>query len=141
MPVTYQNNGIRFQYPENWQLEEESGESGWTLTLQSPNTTFLLISERGDEPPEQVLVTVRDVLKGDYPGLEADDTIGSIAGRPAAGVDMQFISLDLPITCGVRSFLSETGTLLVMWQAADLDWENSEAVVKAICSSMQVEDV
>jgi hypothetical protein len=142
MVATYQQNGIRFRYPENWQLEEEETENGWTITLQSPNTAFMLISCRSDAPStEQVLTTTLEALRADYPGLESYERVDSLAGQPAPGLDIQFISLDLTNTCYARSFYTDEGTLLVMWQGADLDLETMEPVLHAICTSLELVDL
>ncbi len=141
MVSTYHDRGICFQYPANWKLEQEETERGWTLLLQSPNTTFFLIScDYGIPPTEQVLHTVREALKADYPDLEIVDRMETLAGAPAPGYDIQFISLDLTNTCCVRSFYSEEGTLLVMWQGADIDLETTGPVLRAICKSLELEE-
>ena len=32
MVAEFEDAGIRFKYPENWQLEREENEAGWTVT-------------------------------------------------------------------------------------------------------------
>jgi hypothetical protein len=141
MPITYHNHGLRFRYPENWQLEEEDTDTGWTVTLQSPNTAFLLLSDHRDAPStEQVLGTVVEALKADYPELEYEERVDTVAGQPAVGLDIRFISLDLTNTCYARSFYTEEGTLLILWQGADLDLETTEPVLRAICTSLTLDE-
>src|SRR5262249_21326850 len=50
MVAQFEESGIRFKYPENWQLEREESESGWTVSVQSPDTAFLLLCLREDMP-------------------------------------------------------------------------------------------
>jgi hypothetical protein len=88
----------------------------------------------------QVAQTVLDALRADYPELEADDALESLAGQPAIGHDIQFFSLDLTNTCCTRAFYSETGTVLVMWQANDMELEYFEPILKAICASVRVDE-
>ena len=57
----------------------------------------------------------------------------------AVGHDIHFFSFDLTNTCWTRSLYSDAGTLLVMCQANDLELEDYEPVMRAICSSLQVE--
>jgi hypothetical protein len=141
MPITYHNHGLRFLYPENWLLEEEDTENGWSVALQSPNTPFLLLSCHRDDPTsEQVLNTVLEALKADYPGLEFEDRVDTLAGQPAAGLEIRFISLDLTNTCCARCLYTDEGTLLVIWQGADLDLETTEPVLRAICQSLELDD-
>lgn len=141
MPGRFEKNGIRFQYPENWALEEEETETGWTVFVQSPNTAFFLLSYDEDMPPrEQVLESTLEALRVDYPDLELEERVQSLAGQPALGYDIQFTSLDLTNTCWTRAFYTDNATVLVMWQAADLDLEKTEPVLRAMCVSLEVNE-
>ena len=141
MIKTYEEEGIRFRYPENWRLEREDNEEGWTVSLQSPETAFITIGLYQDVPDvegtaETALAAMRDV----YPDLEAEDCVDSLAGRPAIGHDIRFFSLDLTNTCWIRSFYCSRGTVVVMCQVNDLELEKNEPVLRAICASLEVDD-
>jgi len=141
MAAQFDEGGIRFRYPENWQLEREENEEGWTVTLQSPDTAFLMVCLREDMPStDQMAETALEALREDYPDLEADECVDALAGQPAVGHDVRFFSLDLTNTCWLRSFYAAAGTVLVMWQANDLELEQNEPVLRAICASIQVEE-
>ena len=140
MPAKFDDAGIRFQYPENWRLEREESEEGWTVSLQSPSTAFMLLTVNQDDPsPDEMLATTLEALRSDYPDLEFDDCVDSLAGQPAVGHDIRFTSLDLTNTCWTRSFYTAEGTILVLWQVNDLELEQAEPVLRAICSSFEVE--
>ena len=141
MAAQFDEGGIRFRYPENWRLEREENDTGWTISLQSPGTAFMMVCLREDMPtPDQVAEAALDALREDYPELEADDCVDNLAGQPAIGHDIRFISLDLTNTCWTRSFYSSEGTVLVLCQANDLELEEHEPVLRAICKSLQVEE-
>jgi hypothetical protein len=141
MTVAFHERGVRFQYPENWSLERSDDETGWTVSVQSPRTAFFLISVNEDMPTtEEVAQTALEALRSEYPELEADDCVDTVAGQPAVGHDIQFFSLDLTNTCSTRSFYSQSGTVLVMWQANDLELEAYEMVLRAMCASIQLDD-
>ena len=138
----FSENGISFSYPANWTLEREDGENGWTVSLQSPDTAFLVLSCDESMPDrEEVAEVVLEALQAEYPGLEAEACIDTIAGQMAIGHNIQFISLDLTNTCWTRSFYSDAGTLLVMCQTSDVDLEQYEPVLRAICASIAVEEL
>jgi hypothetical protein len=141
MPLVFQADGIRFQYPDSWRLTREDAETGWTVSVESPETAFFMLTF-DDQMPEVGLVaqTVLDALRADYPELEAEDAVESIAGQPALGHDIRFFSLDLTNTCRTRSFYSDTGTILMMWQTNDLELDEVEPVFRAICASLRVEE-
>jgi hypothetical protein len=141
MAAQFDEGGVRFRYPENWRLEREDSDEGWTVSLQSPDTAFLLISLHEDMPStEDVAETALAALREDYPDLEADESVDTLAGQPAVGHDVRFISLDLTNTCRLRSFYSGRGTVLVLWQANDLELEKNEPILQAICASLEVDD-
>jgi hypothetical protein len=136
----FQDGGIRFRYPENWVLEREDNDAGWTVSVQSPGTAFLMVCLRQDTPAtDEVADAALAALQEDYPELEYDPCIDSVAGQPAVGHTIRFFSLDLTNTCWTRSFYSSEGTVLVLWQVNDLELEQAEPVLRAICSSFEVE--
>ena len=141
MSAAYERDGIRFRYPENWQLEPEESENGWTVSVYGPGTAFLLVSCDQDIPEtKRMAETVLEALREEYPDLEADPRADSVAGQPAIGHDIRFFSLDLTNTCWTRSFYGPNGTFLVMWQLNDLELDKSEPVLRAICASLEVEE-
>lgn len=134
------DGGIRFRYPESWVLEREDNDAGWTVSVQGPGTAFLMVCLRQDTPAtDEVADAALAALQDDYPELEYEPCIDSVAGQPAVGHVIRFFSLDLTNTCWTRSFYSSEGTVLVLWQVNDLELEQAEPVLKAICSSFEVE--
>lgn len=139
MSAVFEQEGIRFSYPENWRMEREDSENGWTVSVYGPGTAFLLLSYDEDMPEaERMADTALEALREDYPDLEADACTDTVAGQPAYGHDIRFFSLDLTNTCWTRSFYTSRGTALVMWQVNDLELELTEEVLRAICASMEV---
>lgn len=139
MPGMFHEDGLSFQYPESWQLQRDETDNGWTVSLQSPDTAFFMVSFDGDMPePVDMSESALAALKEEYPTLEADPCLEDVAGQPACGHDVRFFSFDLTNTCWTRSFFCGQGTVLVMWQANDLDLERVEPVLKAICASLKV---
>ncbi len=141
MSRTFQADGVRFKYPENWTLTREDSDTGWTVAVQSPGSAFFVLTFDAEMPEVGVVAeTVLQALRTDYPDLEAEETIESILGQPAVGHDIQFFTLDFTNTCITRSFYAETGTLLAMWQATDLDLDAVLPVFHAIRASIHVGD-
>ena len=108
---------------------------------RSPGPAFLLLTvDQNDPSPEEMLATAREALQADYPDLEVEDCIDTLAGLPAVGHNMRFISLDLTNTCWTRSFYSEAGTVMVLCQCSDLESDVNEPVLRAMCASLKVGD-
>jgi hypothetical protein len=139
MVARFDDLGIRFRDPDNWKLEQQANEDGWTVTVQSPETAFLVISLRDDSPDAADLAAaVLKTLKEEYEGLEAEEAVESVAGQPAVGHDIRFFSFDLTNSCWTRSFYTSAGTLLILCQLTDLESERHEPVLRAICASLEV---
>lgn len=139
MTKEFSSDGLVFVYPDNWCLEREDTDKGWTVSLQSPGTAFMMVSLRQDIPSvDRLAETALIALREDYADLEADERIDSIAGQPAVGHDIRFFSLDLTNTCWTRIFCIPQGTVLVLCQTDDLELPEREPVLRAICASMHL---
>src|SRR5260370_26290737 len=137
----FEEESIRFRYPESWRLEREDNDTGWNVVVQSPDTAFAMISRNYESiSVESMAETALTAMREDYPDLEADSCVDSLAGRPAVGYDIRFFSFDLTNTCWIRSFYSSRGTMVVMCQVNDLELETNEPVLRAISASLEVDD-
>jgi hypothetical protein len=136
----FEQDGVGFRYPESWKLERDETETGWTVTVQSPQTAFFMLTFDDDMPAQELMAeTALEALRSEYPELEADEAVESVAGQPAVGHDIRFFSLDLTNTCWTRSFYGGSGTLLALWQANDLELEEVEPIFQAIRASLHVD--
>jgi hypothetical protein len=141
MVAQFEERGLRFRYPASWKLEREETEEGWTVSIQSPDTAFILICVREDMPAvEDLAESAVDAFRQEYKDVEVEDCVDQIGGQPALGHEIHFFSFDLTNTCWTRSFYSGAGTVLVMCQANDMDLETHGPVMRAICASLEVEE-
>lgn len=139
MAAEFSESGISFTYPDSWQLERETNEDGWVVTINGPGTAFATICLREDHPKVKALSqAVLATLREDYPDLEADEKVEQLAGRKAFGHDIRFFSLDLTNSCWTRSFAAPLGTVLVMCQTSDLELETMGPILRAIRASLRV---
>jgi hypothetical protein len=141
MSWQYQAEGISFRYPDDWRLDREEAEDGWTVLLQSPGTAFLTLTcDHSGAGTEEIANAALEALRADYPALEAQPKVDSLAGQMAVGHDIQFFSLDLTNTCWTRSIDTAAGAVLVLCQSNDLELDEYEPVLRAICDSLTVEE-
>lgn len=141
MAKRFYESGVSFQYPENWPLEREEINDGWTVAVQSPETSFFLLCRREDcPPPDELCNEALANLRESYPELESEPGSSHLAGRIAHGYDAHFFLFDLTNTTWIRAFRTPTATLLAMWQVNDLELEAVEPVLRAIGSSLSVAD-
>jgi hypothetical protein len=141
MSPPFHEDGISFVCPEGWSLEREPTDDGWTVTLQSPGTAFAMVRLDKSMPAVQdVAAATLEALRADYPELEADTAVETIAGEMAVGHDVEFFSLDLSVTAWTRCFYGLAGTVLVLCQVSGADDEEYEPALRAICASMRSEE-
>ena len=142
MVKEFSADGLSFAYPDEWALECEDNPNGWTVTLQSPGRAFAVVhlDRELERTIEEVALATLDTLKQDYPKLQAESAIETMAGEMAIGHDIEFFSLDADVTCWTRCFYGLAGIVVVMCQATGLDQEDYEPVLRAICASMRAED-
>jgi hypothetical protein len=141
MPAKFERDGIAFQYPENWALEEAEHDAGWAVTVQSRDTAFLTLSYHADQDDLAVLAdSVLTAFREEYKSVERDRALETIAGVPAVGYDLRFISMDLTNTAWVRALACEDGCLLILCEINDLELDSNGPVLKAIVKSLTIDD-
>ena len=138
----FDRDGVHFQYPANWTAEfnqdDESG--GWAITVESPGTAFLLVSLRPDaESPADLADQTLAALREEYDDLDVDDILQTLAGLPAIGHDIDFLTLDTAISCWTQCIDTPAGPLLVMCQTSELDREANEPLLRGVCASLTVD--
>jgi hypothetical protein len=141
MSKQFSEDGLSFSYPDDWRLEHEVAPNGWTVTLQSPGAAFAMIQLDRDLPdPRQMVHEALETLKADYPSLEAEAAIETVAGEMAVGHDMEFFSLDMLNTAWTRSFYGVAGTVFVLCQATGADEEDYEPALRGVVRSLRSEE-
>ena len=142
MIQNFERDGIRFQYPENWTLETDvDADGGWSVSVQSPETAFLLMTLRRDaDNAAELADQTLDALKVEYKELDEANAVGTFAGQVAIGHDIDFLTLDIAVTCWTRCVQTLAGPLLVMCQVSEYERDRNEPVLRAICASLTIED-
>jgi hypothetical protein len=120
--TTYEDHGIRFEYPSEWALQVTDLGPLTTIDLQHPDgVAFLLVSADLSCPDSgEVADSVLETMREEYPELEADPTEEVVDDRFVSGHDVQFFALDLPNTARIRCFRTLIRTILVFGQWTDL---------------------
>jgi hypothetical protein len=123
MTETYDDNGIRFQYPDDWELEvTDEGDITTVAVHASDGLAFALVTLDGARPaPSFVADEALEAMREEYPTLDASPALETIGGHRAVGHDVEFISLDLTNTCAIRCFQTNRRTVLVFGQWSDIE--------------------
>jgi hypothetical protein len=138
MVGTFEKQGIHFQYPENWELTEDtSTPESLTITLQSPGSAFWLLRILDlDNSPERLVAEVLNSMRQEYDELEATMVQQRLHEVDTVGYDMQFYCLDLLVNSHVRSFVVDERAYLMMYQAEDREFDEMLPVFQAVITSM-----
>lgn len=138
MPAVFEKLGIRFQYPENWTLDEADAlEGNEAVTLYTPGGAFwtVILHPHGLSASE-LADTALQALKAEYQDLDAEQVKETTSGVVAIGYDVNFYCLDLTNTAMIRVYSRDDATLLVMFQADDREFEELAPVFRAITLSL-----
>ncbi len=158
MPAVYEGHGLRFQYPETWDLEDQETPDGWSLSVTSENTAYLqmvgqpmpeidmdeaISAELGSHPSEDplllgMLVAAIEALREDYPELETEAVEeAKIGGMVSLMQQVHFISFDLSVTCTMYCVRTPTQIVLILCQASDLEEDEAEPQFVSMMKSLR----
>ncbi len=135
--MEFNRNGIRFEYPENWIIEEDSSPDGViTLSVAAPDGAFWSLSRQPAEADLQQLTdATTKQLREEYPDLEACPASDDFFGTSFSGADFNFSYLDLTNTAEVRCLTTPTACYVIFSQAEDRDWSRLHHVFRAMTTS------
>jgi len=138
MPAKYRRPGLRFEYPENWTLEEErSGGGGASVTVYSPGGAFWTVALHPRETsPLKLVEAVVQAMREEYTDLDVEEVREITAGHELIGYDLAFFYLDLTNTAKIRSLRTRYGTYSFFYQGEDREFDAVEKVFQAMTASL-----
>ncbi len=95
-----------------------------------------MICHRGYFEPQRYVESALQALRDTYQELDAESVEETVAGHRLAGYDVDFISLDTVSTARVRGVETHDGSLLILCQADDREFERIEPVFRAMTVSL-----
>ncbi|MEO6810291.1 MAG: hypothetical protein ABI353_14340 [Isosphaeraceae bacterium] len=140
--LIYEDNGIRFEYPADWEPELTDGGPRTTVAVQSPEgLAFALVTlDETCPPPAELADEALEAMSEEYPDLEATPATEVIGGHRAVGHDLGFFSLDVFTSCAIRCFRTPRRTVLVFVQWSDLEGDDLAAQLVALRGSLNETD-
>lgn len=138
----FDDHGIRFAYPGDWELEVTEDGPRATIEVASPGgLAFALVTVDDDRPaPADLADEALAALREEYPGLDALPALETIGGHRAVGHDVEFISLDLTNSCLIRCFRTPRRTVFVLGQWSDLEGDDAGEALMALRRSIEETD-
>ena len=97
MTATYDKVGLKFFYPQGWQITEDNVHSQpRSVSLQSPRgAEWNLLLYESAESPIELAAQVLDSMKAEYQEIESTVWTERFDDVEATGYDMYFYYLDL----------------------------------------------
>jgi len=141
MPAVFDQLGIRFEYPDNWSVDQEfldpTTADGEQVVVSSPHTAFWQLSKH---PPEADLEGLFDealsALRSVYREMEVTPSSDTLEDRDVEGFDVSYFCLDFTSTSWLRGFKTPEATYLVHCQAEDRELERAGPVFRAMLASV-----
>ena len=137
----YHRHGVRFQFPSDWELAEQSTDDETTISVQSDGTSFwtvVLLKSRPD--PDQVLSAVVDAFEQDYEDVDVTSAVSSLGGMPALGREIDFVCYDLVNSATLRVCQTSEMTLMVLHQGTDHELVTTGEQLRAMTASLQCDE-
>jgi hypothetical protein len=138
MPATFDQFGVRFEYPDNWTVDsDDAGSAQQQVVVTSPHTAFWQLSKHpaGTEL-EPLFDEVLAALRSEYKDIEVEPEDELVEGHLVAGFTASFFYLDLTNTCWLRGIETTTANYLLICQAEDREFAQVELVFRAMLASV-----
>ncbi|MDO4558493.1 MAG: hypothetical protein Q4C47_05975 [Planctomycetia bacterium] len=138
MSAEYRGMGVAFQFPENWELEQEpSMGRGRGVTVNAPSGGFwsLAVYPRGTDPKRLADAAVA-VFRQEYREVETEAIDETIEGHSLTGYDVDFFCLDILIRATIRCFGNDDSVYVILSQGEDREHRTCGAVFEAITTSL-----
>lgn len=137
MPHTYNKLGVRFLYPDNWQVtDEQSSESPFSVGLQSPQGGLWVLQVHAEGDPLELASEALKVMREEYAELEADSIVEQVEDHDIVGFDMRFYYLDFVVMARVVSLRRGPQTFVILSQAEDRDFDQLNPIFQAMLVSL-----
>jgi hypothetical protein len=138
MTAVYDKLGLKFLYPENWKLIDDSIDSPQVITLETPDgsTTWSVHVYPAETDGDQVLRETLHSLQQTYEDLEISPHSIQLGEWEATGVEAIFYCLDFLIRAQLHLLRTSDHLLLFWTQAEDRDFEKQQIVFQAIAISL-----
>lgn len=140
----YEQGGISFEYPDDWEVDRADPEQSGTITVCSPETSFWCLSLFSDRPPvDSVLEAAVDAYRDEYDEVDvyaiaAGPESGELCGLEAVGRDVEFVCLEMVNTAVLRAVATDRGTMLVLFQGTDHELAVTRQSLEKITRSLSI---
>src|SRR5579863_2870161 len=104
--IVFEENGVHFEYPSDWQLEVSDDGPVTTVEMEAPSGLAFALVRTDDSRPDPVMVAdeVLEAMREEYPDLDTVPAMETMSDHFATGYDVEFFSLDVINAAAIRCF-------------------------------------
>ncbi len=137
----YQQHGIRFQYPDDWELADGHDGEARTITVSSAETSFWCVSLFDEtQSMESVVQAALAAFEEEYDDVDAYPAESKDASTELSDYtiawDVEFLCLELTNTARIRATEAGGRTVLVLYQGTDHELEQTLPALQEITDSL-----
>lgn len=135
---TFDNHGLRFEYPSEWEIEVSDHGPVVTVAVQEPGGLgFALITTDESCPdPSEVADAALEAMREEYPDLDASPAAESLNDQPSTGHDVEFFALDVTNAASIRCFRTPKRTVLAFGQWSDAGQAELPSQIRGVFESI-----
>ena len=138
--AVYEEHGVRFEYPDGWELSHEHHDEDFTVTVESGGTAFWMLSVLAGRPAaEDVVAAALESFKTEYDSLDVYESADRICLLPTVATEVDFYELEMVNRASLRACETDSTTIFVLSQMADTEREEIGPQLKAISDSLMCE--
>jgi hypothetical protein len=136
---TFEDHGLRFEYPSNWELEVTDHGPTMTVAVQEPSGLgFAVITIDESRPdPADVADAALDAMREEYPDLDASPAMETINDHCTTGHDVTFFAMDMTNAASIRCFRTSRRTVLVFGQWSDVGEADLPDLVRGVIRTIE----
>ena len=136
MSAVYDKQGLHFEYPENWTLDESAATDG-EVTVNSPGGGFWSVVVCGSaDDPRKYAESSLSAMREEYEQLDVEPVEETVAGHRLTGYDLNFFCMDLTNSARIRAVRTLDAVLLILCQAEDREFDHAAPVYAAMTTSL-----
>jgi len=136
MTAEFNEMGVRFLYPENWEVSSETS-GGWPLSVSVHSPTGAFWSVNIDTRDcAQLADEALQAMRREYDEVELDSLEYQLDDLRISGYELHFYCLDLLIVSHVLAVPGDEVSMVVLYQAEYRDFLKLKPVFDAISLSL-----
>jgi hypothetical protein len=135
--AVYEEHGVRFEYPDGWEISHEHQDEDFTVTVESEGTAFWMLSVLSGRPAaEEVIDAALGSFETEYDSVDVCENKEQICMLPTVAVEVDFYELEMVNHASLRACETDDTTIFVLLQMSDTERESDGPLLKAISDSL-----